>query len=88
MESTFSVFTQYYGLDWLSVLFGLSGFYLVSEKNPLGFVLTFVSVLLAASVAVLAGAYGFIIANVVTAAIAIRGYMKWSTSGEKPSQEI
>ena len=73
-------FTTYYGLDWISSVLGLIGLYFVTEHNRWGFVLTAVSVLLATVVAVMAGQYGFLLANVVTLVLAVRGYRKWGTA--------
>ena len=78
METVIYTLGQYYGLDWVSVVFGLIGLYLVTEKNRIGFLFTVISVVLAAVVAMYAGAYGFILANIVTAILAIRGYIKWN----------
>ncbi len=73
----FEIFVTYYGLDWASSLVGLYGLYLVTERNRFGFLLTSLSVVLAAVVAVMAGQYGFLLANVVTFILALRGFLKW-----------
>ncbi len=73
----FEIFVTYYGLDWASSLVGLCGLYLVTERNRFGFLLTSLSVVLAAVVAVMAGQYGFLLANVVTFILALRGFLKW-----------
>ncbi len=69
--------TAYYGLDWLSAIVGLVGLYFVTEDNLFGFLLTALSVSLAAAVAIMAGQYGFLLANVATFTLAVRGYYKW-----------
>lgn len=69
--------TAYYGLDWLSAAVGLIGLYFVTEQKALGFLLTALSVLLAATVAVMAGQYGFLVANAATLIIVTRGFLKW-----------
>ena len=71
------LFATYYGLDWLSSVLGLLGLYLVTEKRSVGFVLTALSVILAAAVAVMAEQYGFLLANTATLVLAVRGYYKW-----------
>lgn len=67
----------YWGLDWASFLIGTLGLYLLGEQRPVGFVCTAFSLIAAASVAVIAGQYGFLVANIVQGALAIRGYYKW-----------
>ena len=74
------IFTTYYGLDWLSSILGLIGLYLVTEKQRLGFLFTATAVVLAAIVAVMAGQYGFLVANSVTMFLALRGFVKWGTT--------
>ena len=71
------LFTAYYGLDWASAIVGLIGLYFVTEENLFGFVLTALSVSLAAVVAIMAGQYGFLLANAATFVLAVRGYYKW-----------
>jgi nicotinamide riboside transporter PnuC len=61
----------------LSALLGLCGLYLVSEKKPIGFLVTASSVLFAVWVAIMAGQYGFLVANAVTFALSVRGYYRW-----------
>ncbi len=71
------IFGEYYGLDWLSVAFGLYGLHLITEHRRIGFIFTILSVTVASVIAVVAHQYGFIVANVITAYISIRGYRKW-----------
>ena len=71
------LFFTYYGPDWLSSVVGLVGLYLVTEKKRVGFLLTIFSVCLAGVVAVMAGQYGFLVANTATFILAARGYIKW-----------
>ena len=71
------IFLQYYGLDWLSMVMGFAGAWLVTEKNKYGFILTIISVTLALIVALMAQQFGFVFANVITIGIATRGFMKW-----------
>ena len=71
------IFFQYYGLDWLSAIAGILGLYLVSEKKRIGFLVTAIAVLLAVIVALMAGQYGFLVANTVTLILSIRGFYRW-----------
>ena len=72
------LFTAYYGLDWLASIVGLLGLYLITEKKPVGFLLTATSVIVASGVSVAADQYGFLISNLVTFFLAVRGYAQWS----------
>ena len=71
------LFTGYYGLDWVASLTGLLGLYLITEKKPVGFLITAGSVIVAAGVSVWADQYGFLISNSVTFVLALRGYLRW-----------
>ena len=71
------LFTAYYGLDWLASLSGLLGLYLITEKKPVGFLITAASVIVAAGVSVAADQYGFLLSNIVTFLLALRGYRRW-----------
>lgn len=67
----------YYGIDWLSVILGLYGSYLVSERNKFGFVLVAVSALCATWVCLVAGTYAFLASNIPAVLINMRGFLKW-----------
>ncbi|MFP4402717.1 MAG: nicotinamide mononucleotide transporter [Candidatus Nanoarchaeia archaeon] len=70
-------FSQYYGLDYLSFIFGIIGTILLTKKNELGFIMSAISVTFASVVSVIAGQYGFILANTVTFALLISGFFAW-----------
>lgn len=67
----------YYGADWASMLTGFAAAWMITNKNKTGFVLMVFSMILAAATAVIAGQYGFIAANIINIAIAVRGYINW-----------
>lgn len=63
------------------MIIGFIGMYFLSEGNTYGFLIIFVSVLLAFIVAIMANQYGFIIANLVNMAFALRGFFKQNKKG-------
>lgn len=69
---------QYYGLDWLSMMCGFAGAWLITEKKKVGFIFTLGSLFLAFVTALLAQQYGFVTANIISAGIAVRGFHKWT----------
>lgn len=79
LEAVYNSFYTYYGLDWLSMFLGFYGTWLITEQNRIGFLFLVVSVFLAGITAIIAGQFGFIVANIINAFIAIRGYFKWKT---------
>ena len=62
----------YYGLDWLSFLFGLVGMWMLTKKQTFGFFFMAVSIVMAGIVAGIAAQYGFIIANTFQFIIALK----------------
>lgn len=74
MENFLDILTGYYGLDWLALVFGLSGSYLISGQNRFGFLLAGVGCLCGFFVAVLSAQFGFVVYNVLLLAIMLRGF--------------
>lgn len=72
---------QFYGLDWLSVVFGLCGTYLLGEQKRIGFIIIVVSLICAATVAILAHTFAFLAANIPAIYLNIRAYLKWKSMG-------
>lgn len=71
------MFLQYYGFDWLSLLFGLSGTYLLGNSSKTGFVLGGISVVMALGVSLMIGSVPFMISNLLSLALFARGFYKW-----------
>lgn len=76
-EAFINSLSTYYGADWLAMLFGFAGAWLVTNKNKYGFLLTIVSLVFAITTAVIAEQFGFIMANTINMAIAVRGFVHW-----------
>lgn len=70
-------FQLYYGMDWLSFIFGLLGMWLLGKKHSMGFLLTAISIFLAGIVAVIAYQVGFLVANFIQFFVALKGYYNW-----------
>lgn len=68
---------SYYGLDWLSMLLGFYGMWLLGKKRKVGFVFTVLGMVSALSVALLAQQYGFIFANIIMMILSARNYIMW-----------
>lgn len=76
-ESLVQNLTTYYGLDWLTIVLGVIGYLLITEKKAIGFLFNASSVTMAASVALIASQWGFLFANLIQFVVAIRAYIKW-----------
>ncbi|QQG36742.1 MAG: hypothetical protein HYS17_02910 [Micavibrio aeruginosavorus] len=78
MTAILDALTVYYGLDWVALILGISGSYMITEQNRYGFVLTALACLCGFAVAVLSSQFGYVIYNVLLAAIAVRGFSNLS----------
>lgn len=84
MSEVFQSFFAYYGLDWMTMILGLWGGYLLTQKNSAGFAFNFIASFCAFAVALMSGQYGFIVYNFIFMGIALKGYRGWS----KPIIEV
>lgn len=73
-------FKNYYGLDWLAFTAGLSGTYLLTNKNYWGFFLSGIACLAGLSVATISGQFGFIAYNLVLIVLMSKGFLEWRYS--------
>ena len=80
MESILHALTQFYGLDWATMVFGLTGAYLLTARNKMGFVFNLVACVCALSVAVISGQVGFIVYNLVFIGLMLRGFLNWNNA--------
>jgi hypothetical protein len=69
--------SSYYGLDWMTMIFGMTGTWLVTNQNRMGFVLSALAALCGFSVAAMAGQFGFLVSNALTMALMLRGFTLW-----------
>lgn len=68
---------RFYGLDWLTMLLGLTGTYFMSIQDRRGFACNGAACATAATVAVMSGQPGFIVYNVLLIAMMVRGFRSW-----------
>jgi len=76
---------NYYGLDWLSMLFGFYGLWLLGKKRKVSFIFTAIGMVLALAVALIANQYGFMVANSIMIFIALRNYRLWYLEEKRQS---
>lgn len=70
---------NYYGLDWLSFVFLIAGQWLISKKNPKGFLLSIVGACCCIAVGFISQAWGVVVMNVVWGALAFKTYLAYKT---------
>ena len=68
---------QFYGIDWLATVCGLTGVYLIGNKNRYGFLIMMVASLSWMTVGFIIGSLALIAGSAVFFALHVRGWMKW-----------
>lgn len=77
LDDLLQSFTTYYGLDWGAMLLGMIGYFLVTNRNRLGFLLSMCGCLCGFGVAMISDQYGFIVYNLILISMQTRGFVLW-----------
>lgn len=67
-----------YGLDWITMFFGVLGAYYITRKDKRGIAFNIMSCISSFSLAILCNQYGYVIYNIIFAVMMMRAYMDWS----------
>jgi len=70
-------FLQYYGIDWMATVFGLSGVYLLGSRNKLGFILFMAASLSWVTFGVMTHSVAVIIGSSIFFIMHLRGFINW-----------
>ncbi|HMS11399.1 MAG TPA: nicotinamide mononucleotide transporter [Pyrinomonadaceae bacterium] len=68
---------QYYGIDWLATAAGLSGVYLLGNRNRVGFLVMMVASLSWMTVGFLINSVALILGSIVFFSLHVRGFFAW-----------
>ena len=71
---------QYYGIDWLATVCGVSGVYLLGNKNKFGFILFMAASLSWTVVGLFVGSWAMITGSSVFFILHLRGFLSWRKS--------
>jgi hypothetical protein len=69
---------QYYGIDWLAMVFTFSAIWLIGNKNKVGFMVMICGNSSWILVGYLTESIALIIANILFVAMNVRAIIKWS----------
>lgn len=69
---------QYYGIDWLATVCGLTGVYLLGNKNKLGFILFMGASLSWITFGILTQSVAVIVGSSIFFIMHLRGFINWS----------
>lgn len=68
---------QYYGIDWLATVCGLTGVYLLGNKSKIGFLLFMVASSSWAVFGVMTGSIAMTIGSTIFFSMHLRGFLAW-----------
>jgi nicotinamide riboside transporter PnuC len=74
---------QYYGIDWLATLCGLTGVYLIGSKNRYGFLIMMMASTSWFIVGVFIGSVPLMLGSVVFFCLHVRGWINWRQQNEQ-----
>ena len=69
---------QYYGIDWLATACGLTGVFLLGNKNKYGFLIFMMASASWITFGILVGSYAVILGSSVFLIMHFRGWLKWN----------
>ena len=69
---------QYYGIDWLATVCGLTGVYLLGNKNKIGFLVFMAASLSWVMFGVLTGSIPIVIGSSIFFFMHLRGFINWA----------
>ena len=70
-------FLQFYGIDWLATILGLTGVYLLGNKNKMGFIVFMGASLSWITFGVMTGSLPVIIGSSIFFIMHLRGFVSW-----------
>ena len=79
---------QFYGIDWMATVFGLTGVYLLGNQNKIGFIVFMMASLSWISFGVLTGSVPVVIGSTIFFVMHLRGFIKWSREGKTLKEPI
>lgn len=79
---------QYFGIDWLATVCGLTGVYLIGSKNRYGFLIMMIASLSWMTVGFMIESLALIIGSVVFFGLHVRGWINWRKRAENLKYEV
>lgn len=73
---------QYYGIDWVAMLFTMIAIWQLGNQQRMGFILMIIGNLCWIGLGVFTASIALIVANSVFAGMNVRGILKWSAARE------
>lgn len=79
---------QFYGIDWLATICGLTGVYLLGNKSKVGFVMFMMASLSWSAFGVITGSIAMTIGSLIFFSMHLRGFLSWRRDEQNRSEAI
>ncbi len=79
---------QYYGIDWLATILGLTGVYLLGNKNKIGFIVFMAASASWVTFGALIGSVPVIIGSSIFFLMHLRGFINWTKEAKDLQEKI
>lgn len=76
-------FALNYGLDWITMTFGVLGGYWMAQKDRRGIAFNIMGCCSSFALALISSQYGFLVYNILTITIMVRAYAAWSAEARQ-----
>lgn len=80
LDAFLQSFAVYYGLDWVALMTGVCGSYLMTNRNRFGFLMAGMGCVSGLAVAMISGQFGFVVYNAILMVLMVRGFLLWGPS--------
>lgn len=78
MNEILAALTHSYGLDWITMFFGVTAGYLMGRKDKRGIVCNLIACAASFTLGVISHQYGFTVSSVLTMCIMVQAYVTWT----------
>ncbi len=79
---------QYYGIDWLATVCGLTGVYLLGNKNKFGFLVFMAASLSWVTFGILTGSVPIVLGSSIFFFMHLRGFINWTREAKYESDNL